>query len=150
MDEATAEALLISLLERLEADALSQRSNFGGLISLSERTALRIMIEKWSEKHNHVPVNKTVLNYKESPNPKWILCLDFGTAKSKAFAATDSEAPEFHPLSLGKKSKDPDGSVYAVSSSVGSTTKAVSLPVLTLLNKVSAQVPPRSAGGSIL
>ena len=118
MDEATAEALLISLLERLEADALSQRSNFGGLISLSERTALRIMIEKWSEKHNHVPVNKTVLNYKESPNPKWILCLDFGTAKSKAFAATDSEAPEFHPLSLGKKSKDPDGSVYAVSSSV--------------------------------
>ena len=118
MDEATAEALLVSLLERLEVDAQSQRSSFGGLISRSERTALGIMIEQWGKKHNHVPINKTVLKYKESPNQTWILCLDFGTAKSKAFAATDSEDPEFHPLSLGKTSKDPDGSVYAVSSSV--------------------------------
>ena len=137
MDEATAEALLASLLERLEADALSQRSSFGGLISPSERAALRIMIEAWSGKQNHVPpaqkgpfmtipsaqennvpINKTVLDYKESPNPNWILCLDFGTAKSKAFAATDSKEPDLYALSLGKRSGDPDGSVYAVSSSV--------------------------------
>ena len=46
------------------------------------------------------------------------MCLDFGTAKSKAFAATDSEVPDLHALPLGKMDGDLDNSVYAVSSSV--------------------------------
>ena len=159
MDCATAKTLLASLLERLEADARSQPSRFEGLVSASERAALRIMIESLSRERNDstlapeeipgtihgpepgsgkpfvtnqlvleevVPATKedkgradeTVLGFDKSPEPEWILCLDFGTAKSKAFAATDSEAPDFHELPLGKKDGDLDNSVYAVSSSV--------------------------------
>ena len=47
-----------------------------------------------------------------------VLCLDFGTAKSKAFAATREQDPEFFELGLGKRDGDLDGSVYGVSSSV--------------------------------
>ena len=159
MDNATAETLLASLLERLEADARSKPSRFEGLVSASERAALRIMIENWSRERDdftaapeetpvaiHGPepgsgrpfvpnqlvlaevvpathedkvrADETVLGFNTSPKPEWILCLDFGTAKSKAFAATDSEAPDFLELPLGKKDGDLDNSVYAVSSSV--------------------------------
>ena len=159
MDNATAEVLLASLLERLEADARSKPSRFEGLVSASERTALRTMIENWSRERNdstsapeetpvaiHDPesgsgkpmvahqlvleekvpatqkdkvrADETVLAFNKSPEPEWILCLDFGTAKSKAFAATDSEEPRLLELPLGKKDGDLDNSVYAVSSSV--------------------------------
>ena len=48
-----------------------------------------------------------------------MLCLDFGTAKSKAFAATDDEEdPELEPLAIGETDKDRDQSVYEVSSCV--------------------------------
>ena len=53
-----------------------------------------------------------------SPPPDWVLCLDFGTAKSKAFAATDDEDPELEPLPLGDDDEDVDGSKYEVSSCV--------------------------------
>ncbi len=54
-----------------------------------------------------------------SPPPEWVLCLDFGTAKSKAFAATDEEEdPEFEPLPLGDDDGDIDRSKYEVSSCV--------------------------------
>lgn len=54
-----------------------------------------------------------------SPPPEWVLCLDFGTAKSKAFAATDDEEdPELQPLPIGVSDEDLDGSVYEVSSCV--------------------------------
>ena len=47
------------------------------------------------------------------------LCLDFGTAKSKAFAASDDEdEPKLSPLPVGKADEDLDGSVHEVSSSV--------------------------------
>ena len=159
MDNATTEVLLASLLERLEADARSKPSRFEGLVSASERTALRTMIENCSRERNdstsapeetpvaiHDPesgsgkpvvahqlvleekvpatqkdkvrADETVLAFNKSPEPEWILCLDFGTAKSKAFAATDSEEPRLLELPLGKKDGDLDNSVYAVSSSV--------------------------------
>ena len=52
MDKAAAETLLASLLERLEADARSQSARFEGLVSASERAALRIMIENWNRERN--------------------------------------------------------------------------------------------------
>ena len=38
-----------------------------------------------------VELNLDALGSDVSPPPEWVLCLDFGTAKSKAFAATDDE-----------------------------------------------------------
>ena len=147
MDNTAAETLLTSLLERLEADARSKPSRFEGLVSASERAALKIMVENWSRKRNNsasapeetpaasnqttpsetvpaaqedkVRVDETVLGFDASPEPEWVLCLDFGTAKSKAFAATNSEEPRLLDLPLGKMDGDPDNSVYAVSSSIG-------------------------------
>ena len=159
MDKASAKTLLASLLERLEADAQSKPSKFEGLVSASERAALRVMVENWSQERNDstpvpgetpgaihdlepdsgepivtnqpaspetspapqedkVRIDETVLGFNTSPAPEWVLCLDFGTAKSKAFAATNSEEPNFLEIPLGKMDGDLDNSVYAVSSSV--------------------------------
>lgn len=63
-------------------------------------------------------LNTNALRFTESPVPGWTLCLDFGTAKSKAFAATNGEPPEFAPLPLGKADEDLDGSVHEVVSSI--------------------------------
>ena len=66
-----------------------------------------------------VGLNLDALHPDISPPPEWVLCLDFGTAKSKAFAATDDEEdPEFEPLPLGDDDEDVDGSKYEVSSCV--------------------------------
>ena len=66
-----------------------------------------------------VELNLDALRPDVSPPSEWVLCLDFGTAKSKAFAATDEEEdPELEPLAIGKDDKDLDGSVYEVSSCV--------------------------------
>ena len=159
MDKAAAETLLLSLLERLEADARGRYSRYESLVSASERAALRLIIEDWRRERRdstsapretpetiHAPaqdsgkpvvtkqpappdtssatqvdqvrIDKTVLGFSKSPKPEWLLCLDFGTAKSKAFSATNSEEPEFHEIPLGKMDGDLDNSVYAMSSSV--------------------------------
>ena len=66
-----------------------------------------------------IELNLDALHPDVSPPPKWVLCLDFGTAKSKAFAATDDEEdPELEPLPIGEDDEDLDGSVYEVSSCV--------------------------------
>ena len=66
-----------------------------------------------------VDLNLDALSPDVSPPPEWVLCLDFGTAKSKAFAATDDEEdPELEPLAIGKDDEDRDESVYEVSSCV--------------------------------
>ena len=66
-----------------------------------------------------VELNLDALRPDVSPPPEWVLCLDFGTAKSKAFAATDDEEdPELEPLAIGEDDDDLDGSVYEVSSCV--------------------------------
>ena len=65
-----------------------------------------------------IALNTKALGYQASPAPEWTLCLDFGTAKSKAFAATDDEEdPELLPLPIGKADGDLDESVHEVSSS---------------------------------
>ena len=66
-----------------------------------------------------VGLNLDALHPDISPPQEWVLCLDFGTAKSKAFAATDDEEdPELEPLPLGDDDEDVDGSKYEVSSCV--------------------------------
>jgi hypothetical protein len=51
----------------------------------------------------------------------YVLCLDFGTAKSKAFAASvtgDPEDADLVELALGRRDNDLDHAVYTVASSV--------------------------------
>lgn len=133
--------LLESLLARLDADAETNRPQFRGIVSDQEREALRSLLEGLDagtqpsrpprgpvippirtggpSGTEPVPTLKTeALRYTESPAPEWTLCLDFGTAKSKAFAATDEEDPELLALPIGKADGDLDGSVHEVSSSI--------------------------------
>ena len=67
-----------------------------------------------------VELNLDAVHPDISPPPEWVLCVDFGTAKSKAFAATatDEDDPKLEPLSLGDDDRDIDGSKYEVSSCV--------------------------------
>ena len=128
--------LLENLLDRLDADAGSDQPQFRSIVSDKEREALRSLLNGPDEgprppKPPPGPVKPPIapkpgptlvtkaLQYKESPAPEWTLCLDFGTAKSKAFAATNAEEdPELLPLPIGKADNDMDGSVHEVSSSI--------------------------------
>ncbi len=139
--------LLKNLLARLDADAAVDRPQFRGVVSDAERGALRVLLgdvgasppspptppvgpeppepaeppEEDAAKTPSSPVelNLDALRPDVSPPPEWVLCLDFGTAKSKAFAATDDdEDPELEPLPIGEDDEDLDGSVYEVSSCV--------------------------------
>ena len=65
-----------------------------------------------------VELNTAALRPGAEPLPGWVLCLDFGTAKSKVFAATDEEEPELAPLAVGQADDDLDGAVHEVSSCV--------------------------------
>ena len=132
--------LLKNLLARLEADVASEQPQFRSVVSDDEREALRSLLEDdeilpsrpptepvqvKAEKdatttQETVELNTNALRMKSSPAPHWTLCLDFGTAKSKAFAANneDEEQPDLEPLPIGKADKDLDGSVHEISSSV--------------------------------
>lgn len=138
------EALLLlkNLLARLDADAGTERPQFLGIVSEGEREALRLLLEdagssppadgadpaaepvsppETSPAGAGLPdeLNTSVLQHTSSPVPDWTLCLDFGTAKSKAYAATGEEPPKHAPLPLGKADDDDiDGSVHEVSSSI--------------------------------
>ena len=143
MTDAEARGLLKNLLARLDADAAAERPLFRGVVSDAERDALRAVLGDSPPSHPSadpvVPVEpdkiarpsedssdgtRTVLNtdalrHDASPAPEWVLCLDFGTAKSKAFAATDDEdEPKLEPLPVGQADNDLDGAVHEVSSCV--------------------------------
>ena len=135
-------ALLQNLLERLEADARSERPLFRGVVSDAERNQLRELLHQaeaiperpaspeedagegggvgdtpQTTEPSEYPIDETVLDFDGSPNPEWMLCLDFGTAKSKAFAwRNDTE--ESLDLPLGKLDQDLDDAIYSVSSSM--------------------------------
>lgn len=133
-----AKLLLRSLLARLDSDALAERPLFGGIVSDDERNALRSLLEgsgtparlsvgppeRLGEEQSRaaqqptVELNADALQFGESPAPGWILCLDFGTAKSKAFAANNDDPPQLAPLPIGKADGDLDNSVHEVSSSI--------------------------------
>lgn len=134
--------LLQSLLERLEADARSERPLFRGVVSDAERNQLREFLHQveatperpaspeedaedaggggdtpQTTEQTEYPIDETVLKHDESPDLEWMLCIDFGTAKSKAFAwRNDTEEPL--DLPLGKLDQDLDDAIYSVSSSV--------------------------------
>jgi molecular chaperone HscA len=178
MDEKTANLLLNSLLERLEADAISPNPRLAGVVSAIERTAIRRLLERTLEDvdpgeqppveaESHTtdgePLNEggestagfsdsplseenagglsddpatsvamtmvssahsldeTALSFKQPQDDGFVLCLDFGTAKSKAAAASIEEAAsdaELLELGLGRRDRDLDSSMYTVSSSV--------------------------------
>ena len=133
--------LLKNLLARLDADAATERPQFHAVVSEDERNALRSLLGDQdgedpasqastepvvgpsgrsgaSTQRTAVKLNTEVLNLSSSEAPNWILGLDFGTAKSKAFAATDDKDPDLLPLAIGKEDDDLDGSVHEVSSSL--------------------------------
>lgn len=146
MKESEAHRLLKNLLARLDADAEAERPLFRGVVSDAERGALRAVLgvgggpppgsaaepvapdepaprpSAPSSAETPLPaveLNTEVLRLNASPAPEWVLCLDFGTAKSKAFAATDDEEqPELEALPVGSADNDLDGSVHEVSSCV--------------------------------
>src|SRR5436190_310031 len=118
-DEAT--ALIRSLLERISAN----NPAFAGLISSLDCEALRALTETPALVE---PVPPPVITPSQAPfaldtsalsqpiEPQdALLCLDFGTAKSKAFA---TQGEKFIPLPLGQMDDDVDGSVFGVASSV--------------------------------
>ena len=113
--------LLKNLLARLDADAAAERPLLRGVVSDAERSALRTLLEAIDPSQTPpVPgqeLNSPALDLDASPAPEWVLCLDFGTAKSKAFAATVDEE-EFEALPVGQADNDLDASVYEVSSCV--------------------------------
>ena len=139
MKPETALLLLKNLLARLDADAGAERPQLRGVVSDDERDALRLLLNDQAGSEHRPPteperrppgpdatttvpsaveLNTDALGFSGSPAPGWTLCLDFGTAKSKAFAASDEEEPELVPLAIGKADGDRDGSVHEVSSSV--------------------------------
>ena len=140
-------ALVRSLIERLYADAETDRPLLRGIVSSAERNALRELFQSWEDtaalpsvpKEIAAPptlgevtkpeadtaqlpttqINLDATRIKISPAPEWTLCLDFGTAKSKAFAATgDEDEPKLEPLKLGEADGDLDKAVYEVASCV--------------------------------
>ena len=139
MTPETAHLLIENLIERLDADAASERPHFRGIVSNAERTALRSLLKGRDTsagtsqattdpiqvptggprpQHFAIELNKAALRLDSSPAPDWVLGLDFGTAKSKAFAATDEEEPELLPLAIGKADEDIDGAVHEMHSSL--------------------------------
>ena len=124
MTESEARLLLKNLLDRLDADADAERPLFRGVVSDAERGALRAVLGVAGsqpvvpvDRGKTVQLNTAALD--ASPAPDWVLCLDFGTAKSKAFAATDDEEePELEPLPVGQIDNDLDEAVHEVSSCV--------------------------------
>ena len=156
---------LRDLLSRLDADAESERPRSTGIVGDAEREALRSLLNRVEVGHDGPPggegsaggpdpgpvapvpperaaveyqIDETVLGVNGAQEPEWILCLDFGTARSKAFACkTDSESPldelelddlELLDLPLGEADRGAsidspagygvDDSVYAVVSSI--------------------------------
>lgn len=66
-------------------------------------------------------VNDTAWSRLPEKNETHVLCIDFGTAKSKALAASldpDPDDVELIDLALGRLDNDLDGAVYTVASSV--------------------------------
>lgn len=159
MDLHSAELILRSLLERLDADADSISPKYTSTVSATERQALRVVSNNLS-KEPFIASQATQNVLKETPEPSGrvpatnyapvkvitprhlepvkldlssldagaytsesqVVCLDFGTAKSKAFASLNQDATpdpsDLVELGLGLRDRDEDRAVYSVSSSV--------------------------------
>lgn len=137
--------ILRALLERLLADAALPEPHFTSVVSGLERNALSRLLgieaaatatggpnapeqvvlpaSAAMDSQKAIPaINLTCLN--AEIDPRYVVCIDFGTAKSKAFAmpVAEPEDPDQDmtgfELALGKRDSDIDGAVYSVASSV--------------------------------
>lgn len=135
--------VLLALLERLNADSRLPEPHYSSVVTQLERDALAGMLGIESQKLepqvvqpppivDEAPPAPTVepsytldlasLSGKQKPD--CVVCVDFGTAKSKAFAVRlteDSDSADSfdgHELNIGKLDNDPDRAVYTVASSV--------------------------------
>lgn len=126
MTKDQAMAVVRSLLERIDG----QHHAFAGLVSPTDREAIGALLElatgggviegsSTEPAAAPAPAKGVRLNadgLREPGEPGGaLLCLDFGTAKSKAFA---SHSDALLPLPVGDLDHDLDGSLFAVASSV--------------------------------
>ena len=126
--EDVAKALVRSLLQRWDADP----QRMAGLISRAERDAVASLLQDQNSADAPllqsgastptpiVEVTRTALQRNAVEDPDLALCFDFGTARSKAFAASAAEGDDevdLVEIPLGDLDNDVDGSVYAISSS---------------------------------
>jgi molecular chaperone HscA len=166
MDEMIAKVLLQSFLERLDADASTDKPQFTGIMSSRERQALRLLLGGMPQnepapavlpveppsaeqvesgiantplvapaavpeevpdriqpgpRNTEMHLDEGALSGQQSQDLRHVLALDFGTAKSKAFAASieeENDDPELIELGLGRRDRDIDGGAYTVSSSI--------------------------------
>lgn len=137
-------AILAALYERLVADAKLTEPQYASVVSALERKALAAVLGR--EEENEFSQSLPTLNRPDAgletpdearssprsidlsclgaePDPNYVVCIDFGTAKSKAFASrlsvdTGDEMNDGLELGLGKLDNDLDGAVYSVASSV--------------------------------
>jgi molecular chaperone HscA len=122
----SARVLLTSLLDRIEPGPISGKSQLRGVISDQELAALRFALEQLGG-----PVSPPVkalapmkllsraLNLDGPESPEIRLCLDFGTAMSKAFAVRLERDGKLTliPLPLGQRAGEPEA-LHSVSSSL--------------------------------
>lgn len=131
MDRKTAEILLESLVDRIEQDPEGGKWRLTGPISRQEKEALHVALSQLrsdqvsegfvTDRESSTPVAKVLLDLESSKLEKpedldVTLCLDFGTAMSKAFAIR-SPAEKPLELAVGKRASA-EGSVFAVPSSL--------------------------------
>lgn len=124
MEKSTALEFLENLIERIERDPKTGKLNLDGLLTEKEYQALGAALEslggmfdplpkvnaiKQDHLHEtiHIPAIETSLNLdslscSEPEEPKILLCLDFGTAMSKAFATEESD-DNLISLPIGKQ-----------------------------------------------
>lgn len=108
--------LLRNLLSRLDADRESEQPRYRSVVSDAEREALRALLDQLSPSGGGragadpdddetpgerdpeplpppVRIDETVLALNAAQQPEYVLCVDFGTAMSKAFACrTDGDS----------------------------------------------------------
>ncbi len=138
MDTETAKLLVESLLDRIERDPESGKARLDGPISNLEIEALEFFRAKMegdfvrsqlpviSEKSvpsifheielEKIDLNLDSLERGKPENDYVILCLDFGTAMSKAFGTNGTDHDLVH-LALGQRASEPN-MVYPVSSTL--------------------------------
>lgn len=136
MNNEIALTFIESLVERIERDQATGKLKIEGIISEKERLALGVAIKVLGgsfeisphsvttdtsvvvDNQNSVviPLNLDVLSLEEAEDPDVILCLDFGTAMSKAFATNELDEV-LVDLEIGLEAGQVDP-IYALVSSI--------------------------------
>ncbi|MBK1694045.1 hypothetical protein CKO09_04750 [Chromatium weissei] len=140
MENATVLAFVENLIERCERDVVNGKLKLNGIISEKEYQALQIVVKILSDfsettpskaiskepdlpktisiKPVFVPIhpNLNSIGIDRAENPDILLCLDFGTAMSKAFA-TDKTDENLIDLKIGREAGQSEP-IYSLISSI--------------------------------